>query len=239
MIYPKASCQKCQKIIHEIETYCMRGPWLSHRLSTGLVHDLRDLGRQVKMPVMIDGKREERVFTPEEFPHYLILPEFHDPPGIVTNRLDHTGRFSFTVWGDEQTRQLNGDGDGNRILAENFDLNKFGRAIAKIAHGYIAGEYGSENFASCLPPYILGEAPRAGDVWIGNWGEDGMKRDPNIAHQIGHAFVEYGAQIRIDVRLRLFASYDRTPVYRIAVGFLTTPIEELPAPRGLHVAHPK
>jgi HNH endonuclease len=142
IIFPKASCEECRKITHDIETYCLRGPWLSHRLNLGLVNDLKDLGRELKMPGMIDNVRHEKVFTPEEFPNYLILPEFHDSPGLLTGRMDGTGRFSFTIWGDERTKQLHGDGAGNAILAERFDLNKCSRAIAKIAHGFVAGEYG-------------------------------------------------------------------------------------------------
>ena len=36
MIIDQACCAKCQKIINIIETYCMRGPFLSHRLAMGL-----------------------------------------------------------------------------------------------------------------------------------------------------------------------------------------------------------
>ena len=44
MILPEACCTKCQRIIHAIETYLMRGPFLSHRLANGLVRNLKDLG---------------------------------------------------------------------------------------------------------------------------------------------------------------------------------------------------
>lgn len=238
IVYPKASCERCRKIIHEIETYCMRGPWLSHRLTLGLVNDLKDLGDELKMPVMIDGKRQEKIFTPEEFPNYLVLPQFHDPPGKLTNRRDEAGRVSFTVWGDEQTKTLHGIGEGNRILCEHFNLNSFGRAIAKIAHGFVAGEYGLDNFEPFLPPYILGRHPGGGDFFIGNWGEDGMRRHEHLLHQIGAAFVEDRGRIRVDVRLRLFAAHDRSPVYRIIVGVLKKPIDDILAPLGLRSVPP-
>ena len=79
-----------------------------------------------------------------------------------------------------------------------------------------------------------------GDILIGDWGEDGMKRE-NVLHQIGHQFLEHPATeqqdkfTRIDVRLRLFARYEKTPVYRIIVGVLTKPIEEVLAPLGHRV----
>ena len=51
MILLEASCSDCQKIINEIETYCMRGPFLSHRLATGLINHPDDLGATIKMPI--------------------------------------------------------------------------------------------------------------------------------------------------------------------------------------------
>lgn len=237
-IYPKASCESCRKIIHEIETYCMRGPFLSHRLNCGLVNDLNDLGNEIEMRVDVGDRREQRTFTPEELPHYLILPQFHDPPGATVGRSDGTGRVSYTIWGDEQMLLLHGDGDRNAVLAEGFDLNKFGRAIAKIAHGYVAGEYGLENFSPFLPPYILNQEPNMGDMVIGNWGEDGMARHDHLLHQIGVGFMKDRNWTRIDVRLRLFASHDQTPVYRIVVGVLTKPINDVLAPLGQRAIDP-
>jgi hypothetical protein len=238
IIYPNASCEECREIIRDLETYCMRGPWLSHRLNLGLVKDLKDLGTAVKMPIMINGERQERTFTPEEFPNYLILPEFHDPPGITIGRMDGTGRFSFAVWGDEQIREMYGDGEGNAILAERFDLNRFARAIAKIAHGFVAGEYGLDNFMPFLTPFILGVQLNLGDALVGNWGEDGMEKDDRTLHQIGVGFVQHNEFVRVDVRLRLFAAYEKSPVYRIIAGVLTKPIDEVLAPHGLRSGPP-
>jgi hypothetical protein len=117
-------------------------------------------------------------------------------------------------------------------------LDKFGRALAKIAHGMVAGQYGLENVEPFLPYYILGKTPHAGDILLGNWGEDGMRRHQNLLHQVGVAFIEVGNRVRIDVRLRLFAAYDNTPVYRIIVGLLTKPLDEFLAPLGLRSIPP-
>jgi hypothetical protein len=102
---------------------------------------------------------------------------------------------------------------------------------------FVAGEYGLDNFEPWLPPLILGEDMRLPDILIGDWGEDGMKRE-NVLHQIGVSFVEHDATdqhekiVRVDVRLRLFARYEKTPVYRIIVGVLTKPIDEVLGPHG-------
>ena len=156
MIFRKASCEKCREIIRDVETYCMRGPFLSHRLQLGLVNDLADLGDVVKMPIRVNGNRDEKSFSLEDLPNWLVLPQFHDPPGFTTGRTDGAGRFSYTLWGDQRSLDEHGSIDASTVLAEGFDLIKFSRAIAKIAHGYVAGEYGLDNFEPWLPPFILG-----------------------------------------------------------------------------------
>jgi hypothetical protein len=239
IIFPSASCEKCRKIIHEVETYCLRGPFLSHRLTLGLVNDLIDLGNIVKMPIRTDGRRTEKSFSLEELPNYLILPQFHDPPGLTVGRCDGTGRFSYTVWGDRRSLEEHGSAEGSAVLAEGFDLNKFARTIAKIAHGFVAGKYGIDSFEHFLPPLILGQDARLGDILIGDWGEDGMIRNDKLLHQLGGSFIQHDEWVRIDVRLRLFAQYEQTPVYRIIAGVLKKPIDEVLAPLGMKAAPPK
>ena len=205
IIFPKASCETCRNIIRDVETYCMRGPFLSHRLKVGLVNDLEDLGDTITMPIIVDGKRQEKIFPVSEYPNFLVLPAFHDPPGLLTGRTDNAGRVSFSIWGDEtQLRALHAE--GNAILVENFDLDKFGRALAKIAHGVVAGELGLEN----LEPLL----------------------------QVGLAFVDQADRVRVDVRIRLFAAYANTPVYRVLAAYLTKPLDENLAPRGLRSVSP-
>jgi hypothetical protein len=151
---------------------------------------------------------------------------------IRSSKLEVTTVVSNCLLGIEE----HGSAEESGVLAENFDLNKFARAIAKIAHGYAAGEYGLDNFVPYLPRFILGQDQSLGDILIGNWGEDGMARHEKLLHQIGGAFVQHDQWVRMDVRLRLFAAYENTPVYRIIVGVLTKPIDEVLTPLGLRVA---
>jgi hypothetical protein len=239
MILPEASCSNCQKIINEIETYCMRGPFLSHRLAAGMVNHPEDLGDAIRMPIIIDGVRHEKEFPVEQYPRFLVLPELHDSPGILGGHSTdgNFGRVSFSIWGDEEElRALNAE--GNAILMDGFNLDSFARALAKMAHGYAAGELRLENFDPLLPPFILGKAPNSATYLIGNWGEDGMARPPGVIHQIGYAFRELGDRVLIEVRIRLFANLENTPVYRIAVGFLTKPLDDVLAPLGMRSAPP-
>lgn len=240
MILPEASCGSCQKIINEIETYCMRGPFLSHRIAAGLVNNWGDLGTTIKMPIIIDGVRREKEFSPDKYPRFLVLPQLHDLPGIISGHStgDNFGRVSFSIWGDEdELRALNEQ--GNAILMDRLNLDSFGRMLAKMAHGYIAGELRLENIDPLLPDFILGKAPKSATYLIGNWGEDHMVRPSNLIHQIGLAFNQGNAgKVLVECRIRLFAALDHTPVYRIAVGFLTKPIDEVLAPLGLRSEKP-
>jgi hypothetical protein len=238
MILPKASCAKCQEIIKEIETYCMRGPFLSHRLGRGLVNYLKDLGNNIRMPIIIDGKRHEKEFPTSQYPHFLILPRFAEPPRMLTDGVAEQIRVaSFSLWGvEEELRALHAE--GNAILVENYDVDKFGRALAKMAHGYIAGLLRLENFEPLLPTYILGEAPQRAGLLIGDWPEDYMAKPSGVLHQIGHAFADWGARVLVQVRIRLFAEHQYTPIYRVLVGFLTKPLDEVLAPLGLRSVPP-
>ena len=235
IIYPKASCERCKKIIHEIETYCMRGPFLSHRLKAGLVNNLQDLGHTLTMPIIKNGERYIEEFSIEDFPNYLVLPDLVGAPQIFTHGLGGalTPR-SLNIWGiEDELRALHQK--GNVLLVENFSMDKFGRAIAKIAHGFVAGKIGLENFEPMLPNYILGRGPDFGAYLIGKWPEDEMFRGPGLLHQIGYAFRRFQNRDYAVVRLRLFAEHDRTPIYEIVAGPLTKPIDDVLAPLGQQV----
>src|SRR5258708_7133383 len=49
LILPESSCEKCRRVTHEIETYCLRGILLSHRLGTGLVQNIEELANGIRL----------------------------------------------------------------------------------------------------------------------------------------------------------------------------------------------
>jgi hypothetical protein len=237
MILPEASCSNCQRIIHEIETYLMRGPFLSHRLANGLVRNLKDLGDKVPMKMVIGGKPITVHFARDNVPNYLCMPSLGQAPGISVNRAPAPfERFPFWIGGDEnRLRALNAI--GNLVLAYKFSANAFFRVLAKIAHAYISGEIGLDSFDPMLPEFILGRDDNAGSYLIGKWPEDGMAQI-NGTCQIGMAFCRWGNQDLVNVRLRLFPSHPLIPIYHVVVGTLTKPIDEILARLGLQTAGP-
>jgi hypothetical protein len=237
MIIGDACCPKCQRTIHEIETYCMRGPFLSHRLARGLVNNLSDLGDTISMPLIIDGLRHHKTFPISEYPKFLVLPQLSDHPGIVGgNPFKHV---TTSIWGnEEELRALNEQ--GNAVLVEDFKMDFFVRALAKIAHGFIVGQYRLENFQPLLPKLILGEDLSLASYLVGNWPEDGMHRTPNLLHQVGAGFMEMAdGRVMINARIRLFAEHEHTPIYRIVVGFLSKPLDDVLAVAGLQSVPPR
>ena len=153
------------------------------------------------------------------------------------------GTRSFTnvttsIWGnEEELRALNSE--GNAVLVQEFKMDYFVRVLAKIAHGFVAGHCRLENFEPLLPKLILGEDLSLGGYLVGNWGEDGMPRVPNLLHQVGAAFSDQpDGRVIVNVRIRLFAELQYTPVYRVVAGFLTKPLDNVLAPLGLQAMPP-
>jgi hypothetical protein len=237
LILPQASCPKCQDIIKEVETYCMRGMFLPHRLANGLVRNLKDLGNTIPFKVIV-GQRTITVRFPRKgVPDYLCMPDLKNPPGILVRR--PPGPFQqFPIWvGGNQQRLRALNAIGNFVLLDNFDATKLFRVIAKIAHSYISAEIGLDNFNPMLPEFILGKDNDLGSYLIGRWPEDGMPQI-NGTCQIGMAFCEWGQQTLVNVRLRLFPSHHRIPIYHVVVGALTKPINAVLVPLGLETADP-
>jgi hypothetical protein len=138
-------------------------------------------------------RSSQKEFPVEQYPKFLVLPQLHDPPGVVSGHSadGNFGRVSFSIWGDEEElRVLNAE--GNAILVDGYNLDSFGRMLAKMAHGYAAGQLRLENFDPLLPDFILGRASSSATYLIGNWGEDGMAVPSGVIHQIGHSFRDMG-----------------------------------------------
>lgn len=192
-ILHKASCEACQKVTRDVETYCLRGLLLSHRLNIGLVQHPDELGDMLSLRFKVGDRQEVRRVPLENFPNYLALPQIHRAPGMVCGgTLGELFRVSFNVWGiEDELRALHES--GNAMLVDNFDMNKFARMLAKIAHSLAAAEIGIENFDPVLPDFILGRAPDHASYLVGAW-TDGYGHEPPTVplHQVGLGMQQWG-----------------------------------------------
>jgi hypothetical protein len=221
LIMHKASCGACQKITRDLETYCLRGLLLPHRLNIGLVQHPDELGDTLPLRFKIDDREEVRRVPLEDFPNYLALPQIHRAPGMVCGGTPgEFFRVSFIVWGiEEELRALHES--GNAMLVDNFDMNKFARMLAKIAHSLAAAEIGVEHFDPALPDFILGRAPDLASYLVGAWTEPYGAAPPAMPlHQVGLGMQQWGRRWLASVRIKLFANQPNAPTYRVIVGEL-------------------
>jgi hypothetical protein len=221
LILPKSSCGKCQKVTHEIETYCLRGLLLSHRLNSGLVQHPDQLGDELPLRFKVGESEEVRRIPIAHFPNYLALPQIHGGPGMLSG--GSTGEFfkvSFNVWGiEEELRALHET--GNAMIVHNFDMNKFARMLAKIAHALAAAEIGIDHFDPALPDFILGRSPELASYLVGAWTESD-NHDPQSVplHQVGLGMKPWGRCWLASARIKLFANQPNAPAYQVIVGEL-------------------
>jgi hypothetical protein len=221
LIFPKSSCEKCRRVTHEIETYCLRGILLSHRLGTGLVQHLDQLANGIRLTFRRDdGTHERRTIPLEEFPNYLVLPQIHGAPGMLA-RMPPGRPFgvSFNIWGiEEELRKLHQT--GNAMIVDNFDLMKFARVLAKIAHSLVAADIRIENFDPHLLDLIHGRAPELAAYLIGEWPANPPPEETHALHQVSIHSERWGVRWLIAARIRLFAAQQFSPIYKVIVGEL-------------------
>lgn len=197
----------------------MRGLLLSHRRRSGLVQHPDELGDTLPLTFIVGGQDEVRQIPRSDFPNYLALPQFHGAPGMVSG--SPPGRLpvvSFNFWGiEEELRALHQS--GNAMLVHNFDIRKFSRMLAKIAHSLAAAEIRIENFDPVLPDLISGRAPELASYLVGEW-TDPYPSPTTPLHQLGIGMTQWGRRWLASVRIRLFAEQENSPVYRVIVGEL-------------------
>jgi len=86
---------------------------------------------------------------------------------------------------EEELRRLQLQHTRNPISVRvRFDLYAFFRMLTKIAHSFVVGEIGIENFDPELPEFILGRNPDLVSYLIGGSRQPGQNFDPRIRHQI-------------------------------------------------------
>jgi hypothetical protein len=221
LIFPKSSCEKCRLVTHEIETFCLRGILLSHRLGTGLVQHLDQLANGIRLTFRkADGTHEKRIIPLPEFPNYLVLPQIHGAPGMLA-RMPPGRPFgvSFNLWGiEEELRKLHES--GNAMIVDNFDLMKFARFLAKIAHSLVAADIRIENFDPLLLDLIHGRSPESASYFVGQWPPHPPPEETGALHQVGIHLERGGERWLLSARIRLFAAQPLSPVYKVIVGEL-------------------
>jgi hypothetical protein len=158
-----ASCSDCAKITRDIETYCadeifvdIRAQHNVHSRSGPKKHLVAHSGL---IPNVSEGV--SHLVPTKDYPGMLILPSF-DLPGIVAGRGISDGFPSLTIHGwsinhDHEDRWVRTklSSGASSVIKREIDPFKFGRMLAKVAHGIAVAELGSHAFKPKLGNVIL------------------------------------------------------------------------------------
>jgi hypothetical protein len=161
MLFPKASCEQCQKIINRIETVVVREMLRPYRLSIGLVGKHRDSKPQSIPLDVLDrgtGAIDKTILAVDQYPTTVLL-FILTPPSIIAAL-----SRSKTVWRpwlylhdhESLSRLFAAMTPGKAINAGRFYPVEFCRVLAKMAYGYAVADGIPSGYSFLLQDIILG-----------------------------------------------------------------------------------
>jgi hypothetical protein len=223
---PKASCRACERITGTIEQQVLKGMLKPFRARAGFPS--RE-GHPPEWPLGIINTRDEvdqvKVDIAQH-PSSFILAIF-PPPGIVLGQ-EPTNKFKILApWihaphaADAKAHIAEHGGIG--FIAGQFFPMRFGRMLAKIAHGVAVSTYGPNGFAQFLPDIILGKSDTV-PHFVGTEFADpktaklDLRPVPDLLHQLNIAeYLVNDKDHLIIASIRLFA-YLGAPTFSVVVG---------------------
>lgn len=216
-ILPKASCEKCQRIINQVEQYCMRTMLGNVRAHMGI----RSRKKRPPVPQSLliaekDTGRRSRVYKPiRELPLITVMPAF--PPPFILSGLPAPEKFWGANWAPfSPSKEFVESVGAQSVFSEEISPLKFARMLAKIAHSMAVAVYGIDAFQPLLPPLILGERKRYVELVGGSFA------DEPATHKEIHG-ISINVKRRVDgselliARIRLFGNLG-APIYVVAIG---------------------
>jgi hypothetical protein len=173
----------------------------------------------------------ELELSPSDFPLFFMTYKF-PPPAVLVGK-DPAAEVNFQVVASVNQEEFRKfaprDKDGFRLAPLNPEA--FCRMLAKIAHSYAVAELGSGTFRPTLRKVIRGIEPPPGSpiTAILNWVGGDIETPPAAEHlhDIQWLIETVGEVNYVVVKLRLF-SFMGSPRYRIVVGELARPVDQLP-----------
>jgi len=235
LILPQSSCKTCAAKTRDWETACLRHLWWPFRTRIGAPHSKKQkpesfIVRQMRV-TGFDGKNitsydkvAELKVDPMDFPFVFMSYKFL-PPGVLVGRdIESEGSTEVVaqINQEEFKKYAPNDKDGFRIAPMN--LEAYCRMLAKIAHAYAVAELGYESFRPALRRFIRGK-PFKPWHWIGS--EHPTPPSTASLHDIRWLIEAADHKNYVVVELRLF-SFMNSPRYRIVVGELKRPTDQLP-----------
>lgn len=220
-VLPKSSCERCRRETHAFETKCLREMFLNYRVRTGLVRHQGDIPAHVPLAVDFEPYKDPRRLPIDDHPPAFAIPQIHSLPGILRDGVPNERiTLSYKIFGEQdELRRLKEQNPGFLIgVRLRFDDNAFFRMLAKIAHSFVAGEFGIDSFDPELPNFILGQNPGLVSYLIGEAGHEAPVSSPNITHQLDCVVATSRGRTFVLARIRLFSAIAETPAYDVVAG---------------------
>ena len=225
LIFPRASCPRCEKITSKIEDHCLKG-----LLSTARPH-LGIRGRQKKSgltrgPVYVEraGRIETTSAHISQHPGMLLMPLMPYPSAMLGQEPPPQGDKPVTV--RLAMRPMTSDvaeraapfmrGGGKVTLTKGVAAVECYRFIAKVAHAFASATLGADSFEPYLLNLIRGQQPMFADHFVGS----AMVNEPAGKHLHELSFapsIRLPFSEMIVVRVRLFSNLDM-PTHYAVVG---------------------
>lgn len=233
MIFEKASCRSCAKIINdEFENYCLRTTLGSFRARAGTPTRNkadRDKERPVKMARLDDNGNPIEVHSwtmpPEHLPLMLLswrLP----PPGIFLVGREPSEEILGEGWArfDEDEahayisvfRDLTGHTGNVGLNVAKLDPPRYFRFLAKTAHALAVADFGYDAFEHLLPDIILGRSKSYCHL-IGGEMEVPEPEENEISCRCVLGEFAGDDDVLVAVKIQLFPMYG-SPIHDVVVG---------------------
>jgi len=217
LVIKNASCKTCEKIINsQIETPIanMMG---SYRRRSIPARNRDKKRRPLSTTIRIydeAGQITDHPASADEMPRVLYIPAL-PPPTLLDPKARDIAPEMWTMAHREDLKRAKEKFGGVAHVAGRYDLDRFYRQLAKIAHSYVVAEAISlEGYELLLPNYILtgqGDARNfIGGELIQPKSEKFLYRISSIKHAVGQ--IEY-----LIALFRLFA-HTRAPFYQVIVA---------------------
>lgn len=232
-VFRNASCESCRENTRVTEEYCCRrGIFFLYRLT----HQVRskhkgEWPREWPLIVIFADRTEERLFPVEEYP--IVQVDFPIlPPSGITMGTEPTNQLSALLYRHirlnhkryaEITKPFQDEGALGIAPFVQFNLNRFTRLLAKIAHGIAVAHFGYASFEHILPRFILGEDDRLLYV-VGSIGKQSetfsdmeLGSEKPMRHVFEAGIFKQGDKSYAVVRIQLFQNLG-APIYEVVAG---------------------
>lgn len=222
LILPKASCESCRKVTHDVETTCLRKMFLPYRMIAGWVRHKDDLPSHMPLLFSAGKQKAGRRIRVERHPPILVLPHFLEPPGILLGHAPTSQiKMIYQVIGDHKLHDKMQPAIANQTrVSLHFDIGAFMRMLAKIAHAFAVAEIGLDDFDPALPDLIFNRDLSLASYLIG-LSTNELPINEHLLHQVAWGGNRWGSQWLAGVRIRLFAAHPTSQAYTVIAGVLS------------------